>query len=161
MKIKLALVFILCFGFLSSSSLAKDITVGEFALKYANALNLKLSNEHDAVRALIKKNLISNNLKIDFLLTEKILVDIFNDAGFHAFTYHPGNVLDEDSADSAIAILFASFNSGISGSSAPQDNEDFDDEDPNNSGKKTRPKDQKPNSNANPNAFYGCGNEEG
>lgn len=161
MKIRLVLAILLSVGLLSIPAFAKDMTVGEFALKYANSINLKMSNENDAVRALMEKGLLSRDLSSDLLLTEKILVDIFNRAGLNASTSNPDNVLNENAANSAISSLSSSFGSSSSaGSSTPQGGGASDDEIVN-KGKKTRPKGQTPNSHANPNAFFSNREDEG
>ncbi len=157
MKIRLVVALLLSIGLLSIPAFAKDVTVGEFALKYANSINLKVSSEDDAVRALIEKGLISRDLSVDFLLTEEILADILKRAGLNASTSNPDNILDETSADSAISSLSGSL--GDAGESS-SDTLKWDD-DVNNYGKKTRPFGQLPNSNANPNAFYSLREDEG
>lgn len=161
MKIRLVLAILLSVGLLAIPVFAKDVTVGEFAVKYAHSINLKVNNEDDAVRALMEKGLISRDLSADLLLTESMLADIFNLAGFNASTSNTDNTVNESTVNSAISNLSGSFgSSSSSGSSEPQGSRSEDDE-WNNWGKKTRPKGQTPNSNANPNAFFSDREDEG
>lgn len=162
MNFRLVLAVLLSVGLLSIPVFAKDATVGEFALKYAHSISIKASNEDDAMRALMEKGLMSHDLRADFLLTEKILTDIFNHAGIHASTSNPANALDDNAADSAISSLSGSVKSEAPDSSKNQSPSSHDDDDGvNNMGKKTRPKGQTPNSNANPNAFFSNREDEG
>lgn len=158
MKIRLVLAILLSVGLLSIPAFAKDVTVGEFAVKYSQSINLKVSNEDDAVRILMEKGLISRDLSADLLLTEGILADIFNRAGLNASSSNPDNVVSEVAATSAISSLSGDFGSiPSSGTSETR----VSDDDINNLGKKTRPWGQTPNSNANPNAFYTNREDEG
>ncbi len=157
MKIRLVLAILLSVGLLSIPAFAKDVTVGEFAVKYAQSINLKVSNEDDAIRALMEKGLISRDLSADLLLTEGMLVDIFNRAGLNASSSNSDNAVSDMAANSAISGLSSGFGSSSSSGSSELRNDD----DVNNNGKKTRPWGQTPNSNANPNAFYSNREDEG
>lgn len=150
---------LLIIGLLSIPAFAKNITVGEFALKYAHSIQMKVSNEADAIRALMEKGLISLDARADLLLTEKVLVDIFRLAGINASTTDPSNILDEATVDSAISSL--SGGSITDSSNSASETRQSEDDEVNNNGKKTRPKGQEPNSNANPNAFYTNRSDEG
>lgn len=158
MKIRLVLAILLSIGLLSIPAFAKNVTVGEFAVKYAHSINIKTNNEDDAIRALIEKGLISRDLTADLLLTEGILVDIFELAGLDASSSNSDTLVSDTAVDSAISSLGSSL-----GSSTPSSgtSELFGDDDVNNQGKKTRPWGQTPNSNANPNAFYSNREDEG
>lgn len=158
MKIRLVLAILLSVGLLSIPAFAKNVTVGEFAVKYAHSINLKTSNEDDALRALIEKGLISRDLSADLLLTEGILVDIFELAGLDASSSNSDNLVGDAAADSAASSLGSGLGSNIPTS---ETSELYDDDDVNNQGKKTRPWGQTPNSNANPNAFYSNREDEG
>ncbi len=152
MKIRWVIAVLTAAAFLMFPALAKDATVGDFVLKYAQSLNMKVSSVHDAMRSLQERGLIGQHLKSSSLITEGDLVDILNRAGIASSTVNPVNSIDDNSLDSVVASLTA-VNSG-SPSPAQQETRDGDD-DANNNGKKTRPKGQSPNSRANPNAFYG------
>lgn len=159
MRIRMILLTLMIVGLLSAPSLAKTFTVGEFALKYANSINMKVSSESDAMRALAEKGLMDRGASSNLLLTEEFLVDILLRAGINASTTDPANVLNETAVDSAISSLSGSMKVVSPGSSS-QTRKSEDDE-VNNNGKKTRPKGQLPNSNANPNAFYSNRDDEG
>ncbi len=150
MKLRLVLAIFLSVGLLSLPVFAKDITVGDFALKYANALSMRVSTPNDAVRALAEKGLIGSDLNISSPLTEALLVEIFENAGINAATTNPTSNVSDSAATSAISALTSS--SSDSGSSSTRDTGD---DDANNNGKKTRPWGQLPNSRANINAFEG------
>lgn len=155
MKVRLILAVFLSIGVLALPVFANDVTVGDFALKYANALNLKVSNPSDAVRALAAKGLIGSDTDVSSPLTEAALAEIFEKAGLNASTSNPTSNVTESTANSAVSNLAGSFNANIpdnGGSSSPTSDGD---DDANNQGKKTRPHGQEPNSRANPNAFYG------
>jgi hypothetical protein len=160
MRIRTILLALLIFGLLSAPSFAKTFTVGEFALKYANSINMKVSSEADAMKALIEKDLIGRDVNADLPLTEEILADILLRAGINASTTDPASPLNETAVDSAISSLSGSLNANSSNSSSSQTRNGEDDE-VNNMGKKTRPKGQLPNSNANPNAFFSNRDDEG
>ncbi|MEW5807378.1 MAG: hypothetical protein AB1756_08545 [Acidobacteriota bacterium] len=156
MKVRLVLAIFLSIGVLSLPVLAKDVTIGDFALKYANALNLKVSNPSDAVRALAAKGLMGSDTDVSSPLTEAALAEIFERAGLNASTSNPGDKVSENTVSSAISSLAGSVNTNLpgGGNSSPMGSSGGDDE-ANNNGKKTRPFGQEPNSRANPNAFYG------
>lgn len=159
MKIRSLLPMLLIIGLLSIPSFAKEITVGEFALKYAHSIQIKVSSEDDAIKALVEKDLMSPDVRADLLLTEQVLVDIFRFAGLSASTTDPSNILDEATVDSAISSLTGG--SLRNSSDSASETRRSEDDEVNNQGKKTRPKGQEPNSNANPNAFYSNRGDEG
>ncbi len=152
MKMRWVIAVLSAVAFLAVPALAKDATVGDFALKYAQSLNMKVSAAHEALSVLQKRGLIAQHLESRSLLTEGDLVDTLNRAGIASSTVNPVNGVDDGSLDSVIASLTAV----NSGTPAPDQNDArSDDDDANNNGKKTRPWGQLPNSRANPNAFYG------
>ncbi len=159
MRIRMILLTLMIIGLLSAPSLAKTFTVGEFALKYANSINMKVSSESDAMRVLAEKGLMERGASGNVLLTEEFLVDILLRAGINATTTDPSNVLNEAAVDSAISSLSGSLKAVLP--SSPSQPRQSDDDEVNNNGKKTRPKGQLPNSNANPNAFYSNRDDEG
>ena len=159
MRIRMILLTLMIIGLLSAPSLAKTFTVGEFALKYANSINMKVSSESDAMRALAEKGLMERVASGNVLLTEEFLVDVLLRAGINATTTDPSNVLNEAAVDSAITSLSGSLKVVLP--SSPSQTRQSDDDEVNNNGKKTRPKGQLPNSNANPNAFYSNRDDEG
>lgn len=154
MKTRYVLISLLGFMLLSIPIVAKDVTVGEFALKYVSAFNLKVSNAGEALRALKEKNLVREDVPIDSLMTEGLLADILRQAGINAITTRPADTVDENVVDSVISSLSGNVLSSTPATPAPQDPKSDDDQS-NNNGKKRRPKGQEPNSRANPNAFYG------
>ncbi|MEW5806274.1 MAG: hypothetical protein AB1756_02845 [Acidobacteriota bacterium] len=154
MRIRFVLLIILVLALPSIPVFAKDITVGDFALKLANAINVKVSSASGALRILQERGLFDANLKADSMMTEKVLADIFIHAGIKAETVNPVRNIDEGFADTVISTLTGTLAMNAPTTPAPQ-NPKNDDDEANNNGNKTRPKGQEPNSRANPNAFSG------
>lgn len=155
MKFRLVVAILLSVGLLSLPVLAKDLTVGDFAVKYANALNIRVSTPGDAVRALAEKGLINMDVNLASPLTEGILVELFGKAGISAATSNPASNVSPVAADAAASTLGGSFGTTNDPSESSTTMGGGSEDDANNNGKKTRPKGQMPNSRANPNAFEG------
>jgi len=153
MKIKLLVIVLVALALLTVPAFAKNIAVGEFALKYAQSLGIRVASTQDAFAALTERGLIDRGLKAESMLTEKDLSDILERAGIRASTSNPANVVDETVADSVISSLSAA--PGSDNPSSTTNSTGGSADDANNNGMKTRPKGQTPNSRANPNAFYG------
>lgn len=157
MKYKLLVPIVLVVALITVPSFAKDVSVGDFALKYAQSLGIKVITASDAMRVLGEKGLLSRELRSESVLTEKDLIDIFQRAGIDSTTVNPAQSVDENAANAALASLTSASHPDSSSSNSKSSSKG--DDDANNNGRKTRPKGQEPNSRANPNAFYGRDDE--
>jgi hypothetical protein len=149
MKLRLAICFALC-GLLALPVLAGPASKADFAVMYADALELGAGDATSAIRALQERGLVGAQYNAQGELTYGDLVEVFNLVGVDATSSTPDLVVDDGVLDGVVTSLAPSTLDTM-GDGGGDDKTNA----PNNNGRKRRPKGQTPNSRANPNAFYG------
>ena len=147
MKVRLAISFALC-GLLALPALAGPASKADFAIQYATVLDLGAADAQSALQSLRDRGLVGSDFDLTGALTYGDLVDVLGRAGIEATTSVPGATVEDGVLDTVVGSLSP-------GLSTQGDKGDDDEREPNNNGRKRRPKGQTPNSRANPNAFYG------
>lgn len=150
MKLRLAICFALC-GLLALPVLAGPASKADFAVKYADALELGTVDAGSAINALRDRGLLGQDFNAGDALTYGDLVEAYGLVGIDATSSTPGSVVDDGVLDSVVSSLAPSSLSTMGTGGGDDKSKDQ----PNNNGRKRRPKGQTPNSRANPNAFYG------
>ena len=149
MKLRLAICFALC-GLLALPVLAGSATKADFAVKYADALEMGAMDASSAINALRDRGLVGADYNAQGDLTYGDLVEVFNLVGVDATSSTPDATVDDGVLDGVVSSLAPSTLDTM-GDGGGDDKKNS----PNNNGRKRRPKGQTPNSRANPNAFYG------